>query len=80
MIPKVTDCLFFGGSRPTVPASRQATMVHAVTFDGRMQVMVNFTSPGIQKTFMEEITKQMKNELLSMISVTSTSKQQESHR
>lgn len=64
---QVKDCLFFGASLTTPPDS-QGTMLHAVTFDERLQIMVNFQSPGIQKAFMEKATDLIKQELLSMIS------------
>ncbi|KAL3907290.1 MAG: hypothetical protein SGILL_008934, partial [Bacillariaceae sp.] len=58
-VVKVKECLFFGASLQTAREA-QATMVHVVTFDGRMQLMMNFTYPGIQmKPFMESVANEM---------------------
>ena len=55
----VKECLFFGSSLQTSKEA-QGTMIHVVTFDGRMQIMMNFTSPGIQdRPFMENIAKEV---------------------
>jgi hypothetical protein len=55
----VKECHFFGSSLQTSKEA-QGTMIHAVTFDGRMQIMMNFTSPGIQdKPFMEIVAREM---------------------
>jgi hypothetical protein len=63
----VERVLFFGGSlRTQAPSQSQATMVHAVTFAGELNCMVNFTSPGVSRRFAEETAKRMKSTLVSM--------------
>jgi hypothetical protein len=66
---KVSDCLFFGASLDTSPKA-QGTMIHAVTFDGKLQIAMNFASPGIQRAFMEESSDIFKSTLLAMIEET----------
>jgi hypothetical protein len=60
---RVEECLFFGSS---LKASKeaQATMIHVATFDGRMQIMMNYTRPGIQyKPFMTLLAKETEQTL-----------------
>jgi hypothetical protein len=63
----VERVLFFGGSLHTqAPSQSQATMVHALTFAGELNCMVNFTSPGVSRRFAEETAKRIKSALVSM--------------
>jgi hypothetical protein len=63
----VERVLFFGGSlRTQAPSKAQATMVHAVTFAGELNCMINFVSPGVSRNFVEETANRMKSALVSM--------------
>ena len=63
----VERVLFFGGSlRTQAPSKAQATMVHAVTFAGELNCMLNFVSPGVSRIFVEEMANKMKSTLVSM--------------
>jgi hypothetical protein len=65
---RVKELMFFGAALQTSPKA-QATMVHALTFDGSLTVMVNYTSPGVATKFAEETARLMKNALLEMVEV-----------
>ncbi|KAJ9441397.1 hypothetical protein DIPPA_18914 [Diplonema papillatum] len=66
----VEECLFFGGAVAGDPApgqaERQATMVHAVTFAGRLHLMCNYTAPGISRGFAEDTARVVKAALVAM--------------
>jgi hypothetical protein len=66
---EVEQLFFFGGAlRTDVPSQAQATMLHAVTFRDELTCMINFTSPGVAKSFVDDTAKVLKATLLSMTS------------
>jgi hypothetical protein len=62
----VSECLFFGGSLQT-SSKAQGTMIHVLTFRDKLQIMMNYTSPGIQAKFMTDLSSELKSLLLSII-------------
>lgn len=63
----VRQLFFFGGAlRTESPSKAQSTMIHAVTFRDELTCMINFTSPGVSKSFMNDTARLLKEALLSM--------------
>lgn len=65
----VEELLFFGGaleSENPAHTARQATMSHAISFAGQLQLMFNFTTPGVELSFAEESGRLIKAALLAM--------------
>ena len=64
----VEQLLFFGGAlRDNERASRAvATMLHAVTFRDEFNCMINFTSPGVARSFANDTARVLKSKLLTM--------------
>ena len=63
----VEHVFFLGGAlRTDTPSQAQATMLHAVTFRDELTCMINFTSPTVAKSFVDETAKTLKAALLSM--------------
>jgi hypothetical protein len=62
------ECVFsFRGFLHTqAPSQSQATMVHALTYAGKLNCMVSFTSPGVSRRFAEETAKRIKSVLVPM--------------
>lgn len=67
---KVHECMFFGGAHQGAQAAdRQGTMVHAVTFNGCLQMMCNYTSPGVSREFMVKTSCVLREVLTAMADV-----------
>lgn len=63
----VDELMFFGGALRTGSIrSVQKTMVHAISFRGRLQLMFNFTSPGVSLQFAESSVRAVKAVLYTM--------------
>jgi len=63
----VEQLFFFGGAlRTDSPSQAQATMIHVVTFRDELTCMINFTSPGVAKSFVDDTARLLKATLLSM--------------
>ena len=66
---QVNKVLFFGAAlqnKTQPPSQAIGTMIHAITFRDELQCMLNFTSPGIAKSFMEQTAQQIQHTLLAM--------------
>jgi hypothetical protein len=63
----VGQLYFFGGAlKSESPSRAQSTMIHAVTFRDELTCMLNYTSPGVSKLFVEETATLLKEALSSM--------------
>ena len=59
---------FFGGAlRNGNPSRAQSSMIHAVTFRDELTCMINFTSPGVAKSFANDMARLLKATLLWMV-------------
>lgn len=70
---EVHECHFFGGTLQTDP-HQQATMSHAITFAGKLQVMFNATWPGVSRSFLEQTADWVKADLKRMAQPNSPTK------
>lgn len=63
----VGQLYFFGGAlKSESPSRAQSTMIHAVTFRDELTCMLNYTSPGVSKLFVEESATLLKEALSAM--------------
>lgn len=63
----VNQLFFFGGAlKSESPSRAQSTMIHVVTFRDELTCMLNYTSPGVSRQFVEDTAKLLKETLSSM--------------